>query len=152
MDSLFPEEFEDEEELINEISEEKVTGYHPGYYFDFESGDYKQNGTYGIVDATGIQSWEQWCIKCLNTQKGSCDAYYDFGPDYESAFQEENRDKAESELTRTITDALMADPYERTEGIESIEFEWGVDDVTVYVRVIGIENVTIDISARVGGV
>lgn len=152
MAELFPEEFEDEEELIEEDLEEEVTGYHPGYYFDFETGDYKQNGTYGIVDATGVEAWKQWCIKCLNTQKGSCDAYIDFGVDYDSAFRAEERDKTESDLTSSITEALMADPYQRTQEIESIEYEWESDEVTVYVTVIGIENVTIDISARVGGV
>ena len=152
MANLFPEEFEDEEELTKENEEEKVTGYHPGYYFDFETGDYKLDGTYSVVGATGVESWEQWCIKCMNTQKGACAAYPDFGVDYDAAFRADERDKTESDLASSITDALMADPYERTTGIESIEFEWGPDYLIVKAIVIGIENVTIDITTRVGGV
>lgn len=159
MDNLFPEDFEEEEEIIEEIEEEieeeeAATGYYSGYYFDFDTGDYKQTGTNDICIANGVESWEQWCIKCLNTQKDSCEAYPDFGPDYESAFHNTTRDEAESILTRTITEALMADPYKRTVGIESITYEWGVDDLIVNVIVIGIENATIDITAAIdrGGV
>lgn len=153
MANLFPEEdYEEEDELVAEDLEEEVTGYHPGYYYDFETGDYKKNGSNDVVLAAGVDSWKQWCIKCLNTQKGSCAAYYELGVDYESILQHEERDYVESKLVNAISEALMNDPYKRTVGVDNVEFIWGVDSLSANVTVRGIENVTIDITTVIGGV
>ena len=153
MANLFPELYTNEEELVQNDIEEKVTGYHPGAFFDFESGDYKRTGTNMISESTGIEAWEQWCIKCLSTHKGSCAAYYDFGIDYESIIGETYRDKVESILRRNIKESLLADPYERTLDVTDIEFDWSIpDSLIVKATIVGIENVTKDIVVTIGGV
>ena len=153
MANLFPETYTNEEILVQNDINKEVTGYHPGKYFDYETGDYKRTGTNVICDATGVEVWEQWCIKCLSTQKYSCAAYYEFGVDYEAALKEEDRDKVESILTRGITEALLADPYKRTKGVSDISFDWTIpDSLVIYATINGIENVTRDITVIKGGV
>lgn len=153
MANLFPGLYTNEEQLVQNDTKEMITGYHHGSYFDFETGDYKRSGTNTICESTGVESWEQWCIKCLNTQKYSCAAYYEFGVDYEAALSETDRDKSESILIRSITEALLNDPYKRTLGVNNIKFDWTLpDSLLLSLTIIGIENVTKDITVKVGGV
>ena len=61
-----------------------------------------------------------------------------------------SQEEAESILVREITEAILADPYERTKYVEDIEFDWTAPNA-VKVRAIihGIDDVSIDLEAYI---
>lgn len=131
MTELFPEDFDKEELDIQEIEEqlEEPVGYKKGICFDDSLRDFKRDGTMKLVECSGIESWIQWCMKMLQTQRYVCQAYSDdIGIDLERAFTAESREEAESILRQEITEALEADPYGRTEFVQSVEFQWKDND------------------------
>lgn len=152
--NLFPEGYESEtmepRELLGTMGS-KAIGYRGSIYFD--GIDLKRDGLNKIQGSTGIEAWEQWCVKCLSTERYKYPIYpTDFGIETEEALHAMTRDLAESILYREITEALTADPYDRTSHIESIVFDWlDSDSLDVTVKVIGIENASIDITVRIGG-
>ena len=149
MPELFPEGYEDEVVTEDEVADEKETGYKEGVYFDAETGDFVRDGQYRVKSATGVESWEQWCINCLRTERGVYPCYSDtFGIATEDAFKAETREMAESILTREICEALANDPYGRTSYVSDVIFTWeDSDSLSVEVTVVGIDNTTIDITA-----
>lgn len=131
MPNLFPEGYD---ELEVEEATEEVTGYRKSIYFDFEKGDFLRTGANRLVESTGSDAWIHWCIKCIHTQRFAYPAYStDYGIDLETIFSYTTREEAENELTREITEALEADPYQRLDHIESITFEW-IDDTALEVE------------------
>ncbi len=150
-DNLFPAGYETETATPDDTSSGTASGYRPGLRFDYETGDFIQDGRYRIQDADGVESWEGWCKTCLLTERYHCLAYStDFGIETTEAFAAESHDKAEALLTRQITEALQADPYGRTDYVEDISFIWTAPDaVQVTVTVRGINGVTIDVTAEI---
>lgn len=74
----------------------------------------------------------------------------DFGIELDGVFHATSREEAENILTRQINEALLADPYGRTQYIEEITFDWtGSDAVEVTVTLHGLEDVTIDVTAYI---
>lgn len=152
--NLFPEGYENEimepEELLGSAGG-TVIGYRGSIYFD--GTDLVRDGLNKLRASTGIEAWEQWCTKCLSTERYKYPIYpTDFGIETEEAFHAVTRDLAESILYREITEALKADPYGRTSYVENIVFDWqGSDSLYVSVSVIGIENASIDIIVKIGG-
>ena len=149
MTNLFPEGYEDENITEEDLTNDSHVGYRNGLAFDYETGDFKRDGKNRILDSDGIESWKSWCINCIQTERYAHLAYStDFGIDTTSAMRAESREEAESILTREITEALLADPYERTLYVEDIEFDWKAPDaVMVNATIHGITDVTIDITA-----
>lgn len=150
--NLMPKSYEIEEEIGAEtITEESAVRYRNGIAFDYAAGDFKRDGKNKLLDSNGIESWKSWCINCLHTERYRHLAYSsDFGIETEEAFRAESRAEAESILTRQITEAIMADPYQRTKYISEIEFEWEKPDaVRVDVTIQGIDDVSIDIIAYI---
>lgn len=156
MANLFPEGYEDEAITAEDLTSDTPIGYRNGISFDYETGDFRRDGKNKILDSDGIESWKSWCINCLQTERYAHLAYSsDFGVEITAAMQAESREEAESILTREINEALLADPYGRTEYVENIEYDWTAPDtVTVNVTVHGITDVTIDLTAYLskGGV
>ena len=150
-DYLFPEE--DIEIVAEELDdeEESPVGYIESIFFDEELGDFPRDGQHKLKKATGIEAWEQWCSNCLMTEKDAHPAYGSaFGISTYEAFKADSTEEAESILTLEITEALMNDPYGRTEFVENIEFEWiTTSECIVTVTIQGIEDVTIDITAAI---
>lgn len=151
-DNLFPEGYENE--VIEEAEATLVDtpiGYKNGLSFDEEAGDFIRDGKNSIVDSDGIESWKSWCINCIQTERYKHLAYDDdFGISTEEAMQAGSQEEAESILTREITEAIMADPYGRTEYIEQLEFTWtAADAVEINAIIHGITDVTIDITAYI---
>lgn len=155
-DNLYPEDYEDESIETEDTIDDTPIGYRPGVAFDWHTGDFIRDGRNRLLEATGVQSWEQWCQNCLQTQRYKHLAYSDdFGIELDEAFAAESREEAESILIRQITEALEADPYGRTSYIDNISFDWsGPDAVKVEVTVVGIADVTIDITTYIanGGI
>lgn len=149
MPNLFPIGYEDEIITEEDLQGEKVVGYRNGIAFDYEVGDFKRDGMNKILDSTGIQSWMDWCINCLQTERYKHLAYStDFGIEIDAALKANSREEAENILTRQITEALMADPYGRTAYVSDITYNWTAPDtVEVGVTVHGMYDVTIDITA-----
>lgn len=149
--NLFPDGYADETITVDEVSAEEPVGYKNGLAFDTKTGDFVRDGQNRILDSDGIESWKSWCINCLQTQRYMHLAYNsDFGIDISSVFKAKSHSEAENILTREITEAIMADPYERTEYIDSIEFTWTAPDaVQVDLTIQGITDVTIDLTAYI---
>ena len=151
MPNLFPTGYENEVVTLEDVTDEKETGYREGVYFSPETNDYVRDGQYRLKSATGVESWEQWCRNCLMTEKGVYPCYDDtFGIATREAFQAETREKAESILTREICEALPNDPYGRTKYVSDVEFTWeDSDSLTIDVTVVGIEEATINITTTI---
>lgn len=149
-DNLYPEDYEDE--TIDEeetTDDEEPIGYRPGVAFDWNTGDFPRDGRNMMQEATGVESWQQWCMNCIQTERYKHLAYSDdFGIELDEVFKAETKEEAESILTRQINEALEADPYGRTAYIDSIDYEWDTPDaVQVDATVVGIADVTIDVTA-----
>ncbi len=156
MANLFPAGYEDEVITEEDLTSDTPIGYRNGIAFDYETGDFKRDGKNKIQDSDGIESWKSWVINCIATERYACLAYStDFGISTDAAMRAESREEAEAILTREITEAILADPYERTKYVEDIEFDWTAPDaVIVKATLQGIEDVSIDILAYIttGGV
>lgn len=101
-------------------------------YFDFKLGDFVLNDPGKVVQSTEREAWIQWCLKVVLTQRY---AYYGYssntGAEIEEAMNEPTRKAQESALQRTITEALLADPYGRTAYVRNFNFKWEPDSVYV---------------------
>lgn len=155
MDSLMPDsvfESVDENADTTESVDEDFTGYLPSAYFS--GGDFQRDGTHQIVEATGADAWQQWCEKCLVTQKGASPYYpQDFGLDRQAAFGTHDKSLTENVLTREIKEALEADPYHRLNSITSMKFSWISESaLQVSLQLTGIEGSSISVSVTMGGV
>lgn len=151
MPNLLPIGYETEtvsEELLNA---DKPIGYRNGPAFDYELGDYKRDGKNRILDCDGVESWKAWVINCISTQRYSRLAYdSDFGIEYDLVFAADSHEEAESILVRQITEAVLADEYQRCEYVENIEVNWTAPDaLSVYVILHGIDDVSIDLTAYI---
>lgn len=151
MPELFPKGYEEEN-----ISPEEVeaaagkSGYVPSVYFD---GDLKRDGRFRLVEATGVEAWEQWCKKCLLTQRQASPCYSsDYGVDLAEAMAADSRELTESMLTRQISEALLADPRGRTQYVSGVEFTWlDSGQVEISVSAVGLNNATADFTIFTGG-
>ena len=150
-DNLFPEGYEDEIVDEDEIESEEPIGYRPGVAFDWQTGDFVRDGRNRMLDATGVESWQQWCMNCLQTERYKHLAYSsDFGIDVDEVFRAGTHEESESILTRQINEALLADPYGRTEYVSDIDYTWTApDSIQATVTVVGIADVTIDVTANI---
>ncbi|MGN0999701.1 MAG: DUF2634 domain-containing protein [Faecousia sp.] len=150
-ENLFPVGYENQVITDEDLETGNPTGYRNGIAFDYEAGDFKRDGKNKLLDSTGVESWESWCTNCLNTERYKHLAYStDFGIEIDAALKAASRKEAENILTRQITEALMADPYERTAYISEIVYDWtAADTVVVDVTVHGVSDVTIDITAYI---
>lgn len=151
MANLFPTGYENEVITEEDLHSNTPIGYRNGIAFDFETGDFKLDGKNNIIDSDGIESWKSWCIICIQTERYAhlaCPS--DFGIDSRAAMRATSRDEAESILTREITEAILADPYERTKYVEDITFDWTAPDaVQVGAIIHGIDDVSIDLIAYI---
>ena len=68
----------------------------------------------------------------------------DFGIAITDIFNAATRAEAEAIFKAEAEEALEADPYERTDHVGMITFEWGVDAVGIVVEVVGVDGATID--------
>lgn len=148
MPNLFPEGYDEDVVTLDELQDDEPVGYKEGVYFDEELGDFYRDGRYRLGYATGIKSWEQWCINCLSTERDKYPLYGTFGIATAEAFKTNDRKKAESILTREICESLQADPYGRTKYVSDVRFDWtkAPDALVVESTVVGIDDVTIDIT------
>ncbi|WP_213997065.1 DUF2634 domain-containing protein [Tepidanaerobacter syntrophicus] len=104
--------------------------YPKSYLFDFEKGDFVRDGAGKILVADGHTAWVQLCTKTLLTERFAYLSYSsDYGVEIEKVMKEKSRKTIETEIERTITEALLADP--RTESVSDFSFEWSGDSLLV---------------------
>lgn len=152
MPNLLPEGYENEVITPEDIDTGRPIGFKNGVAFEYEDlADFMRDGRNRMMDSDGIESWKSWVINCMQTERYRHLAYSpDFGILLELAFEADSREEAESILTREITEAIMADEYQRTEYIESIDFVWPFPDAVQVTAVLhGIDDVTIDVTAYI---
>lgn len=118
-------------------------------YFDFETGDFRMSGSGKVQRADGYESWKQWCIKTIMTQRAAFLAYTEnLGIDGEQALAELTEAKQQLAFETTITAALLADPYGRT--MEVRNFQWtrpGPDSLAMTCEVVGQDDRTAKVGA-----
>lgn len=149
MPNLYPVGYENEVITEADLASEQPAGYKNGIAFDYESGDFKRDGMNKLLDSDGVQSWKDWCINCLQTERYKHLAYStDFGIEIDEALRASTRQETENILTRQITEALLADPYERTSNVTEITYDWTAPDtLEISATIHGVDDVTIDITA-----
>lgn len=138
MSSLFP---SFDVPIIIEESKKTDNIQKSSIYFDFESGDIKLDNTGRIETASPYDTWVQWCLKTVYTQRWAYMGYSDqVGVELEEALNQDGRKAQESYIERTVTEALLADPYNRTKRVYDFIFNWQTDGVNVTFTVNGIWN------------
>ena len=149
-ENLFPADMEEmtiEEEEVEEL--EVKDDYIGAAAFD---GDFIRDGQNSVLGASGIDSWKQWCINCLTTERNASPLYSsDFGIAISEILQASTREEVESLFKAEAKEALEADPYERTDYVSEISFAWGVDCVSICIEVVGIDGATIDFEVNLEG-
>lgn len=107
-----------------------IPEYPKSYLFDFEKGDFARDGTGKVIIADGHTAWVQWCVKTVLTERFAYLIYSnDYGVEIEKALTEKQRKAVESEIERTITEALLMNI--RTESVTDFLFEWEGDNLLV---------------------
>lgn len=150
--NLLPKSYEAEQDLMAEdLTEENTVRYPNGIAFDYDAGDFVRDGKNKLADSNGIESWKSWCINSLMTERYkylACST--NFGIELDPVFRANSRDEAESILTRQITEAIMADPYERAKYVSEIEYAWEAPDAVIArVAIQGVDDVSIDVTAYI---
>lgn len=103
--------------------------------FNQETESVEVNGVGQAVIGDEKDAYRFWATKCLLTERYKYLAYSsDLGVEIESIIRSGYpREVAESEIKRTITEALLVDP--RTVSVDSFTFDWQGDAVTMSFRV-----------------
>ena len=121
--------------IVEQEQPQLAPEYPKSYLFDFEKGDFVKDGTGRIVVCDGNTAWVQWCVKAVMTERFSCLAYSrNYGAEIDEALKQPTRAAVETEVERTITEALLADP--RTYAVRDFSFEWKGDEMYVSFTVI----------------
>jgi len=133
--------------IVEQEQSQLAPEYPKSYLFDFEKGDFVRDGTGRIVVCDGHTAWVQWCIKAVMTERFSCLAYSgNYGVEIDGALKQPTRAAVETEVERTITEALLADP--RTYAVRDFSFEWRGNELCVSFTVIPV----VGEAARIEGV
>jgi len=134
-------------ELIEQQQTQPEPEYPESYLFDFEKGDFVRDTAGRIVIADGHRAWAQWCVKTVLTERFAYLAYSgNYGVEIDEALKQPTRAAVETEVERTITEALLADP--RTYAVRDFSFEWRGNELYVSFTVIPV----VGEAARIEGV
>lgn len=107
------------------------------YFFDFKTGDFRINGSGKAVLADPVDSWIQWCVKAVNTERFRYRAYsQQYGAELEGVNQYDQKGR-ESWIERTISETLLADPLQRTAYAKDFSYFWKSDTVKIVFTVVG---------------
>lgn len=146
-ENIFPEDI-DEIDMEEEDALE-VEDYVGAAAFDV---DFVRDGQNKVKDASGVDSWKQWCINCLASQRYASPLYSsDFGIAVSDILSAPTREEAEAMFKAEAQEALEADPFERTDYVGQIKFDWNIDSVNVHMEVVGVDGATIDFETELKG-
>src|SRR5690606_14478254 len=125
-------------ELLTIVEQEQaqIAPEYPNcYLFDFEKGDFVIDDAGRIIIADGYTAWTQWCVKTILTERFAYLAYSrNYGAEIDEALKQPTRAVVETEVERTITEALLVDP--RTYAVRDFSFEWRGNELYVSFTVI----------------
>lgn len=112
-------------------AQEAVTKYGQAWAFDFGEGDFVLDGGGRVPVLDGHNAWVQWCTKTILTQRFAHIIYgHGYGCEVEQDMSQATSRKAvESNVTRAITEALLADA--RTRAVRDVTFTWSGADLYV---------------------
>ena len=134
-------------ELMEQQQAQPEPEYPESYLFDFEKGDFVRDAAGRIAVADGHRAWAQWCVKTVLTERFAYLAYSgNYGVEIDEALKQPTRAAVETEVERTITEALLADP--RTYAVRDFSFEWRGNELYVSFTVIPV----VGEAARIEGV
>lgn len=106
--------------------------------WDVEKGDFVRDGANRVQGCPGEEGFAVWCYKTAITERNACLAYPDeIGAEMEEAMDDDEADIVESQVERTITEAVEINP--RTEWIGDFEFTWDGDTMHCSFSVKGVE-------------
>ena len=146
MPDLFP-KF-DMPDLVETVEDTSIA-YPKSWLFDFDTGDFVLDGAGKVVEADGLTTWAQWCVKAVLTQRLAFVVYnWDYGVNIENVMKQPTRAVIEAELEKEITEALMTDP--RTAEVKNFTFEWSGDELTVSFIIVNAAGVPAEIRVGVG--
>jgi len=135
-------------DLVEEVEDTSIA-YPKSWLFDFDTGDFVLDGAGNVVEADGLTTWAQWCVKAVLTQRLAFVVYnWDYGVDIENVMKQPTRAVTEAELEKEITEALMTDP--RTAEVKNFTFEWSGDELTVSFIIVNAAGVPAEIRVGVG--
>lgn len=125
-----------------------------GYKFDYSDERLVVTGTGRAVKGNSLDAYRFWAIKCCLTERYQYAAYStDFGIEFQSIIAAGYpRGIAESEIKRSITEALMVD--ERTVTVTSFTFNWEGDSCWIAFTlesVYSVDNVEIQRGGELSG-
>ncbi len=121
------------------VSDDDFAKQRVGINFNFETGDFNIDNAGRIETASPYEVWIQWCMKTIYTQRWAYLGYSDqIGVEIEEAFNQEDKGTRESYIEYTVSEALLADPYNRTKRVYDFNFKWENDSVKVGFTVSGI--------------
>ena len=124
-----------------EAVEDTSIAYPKSWLFDFDTGDFVLDGAGNVVEADGLTTWAQWCVKAVLTQRLAFVVYnWDYGVDIENVMKQPTRAVIEAELEKEITEALMIDP--RTAEVKNFTFEWSGDELHVNFDIVSVAGFT----------
>lgn len=132
---------DDEEQDAAEIEDDDVLMDVRTPLFDFDAGDFVLNKSGKMRTASPDEAWSQWCVKNVATPRYHLLAYgQNYGVDEESAMIEMDTESKLNALESEITDALLADPNNRTADVG--EFAWSRSSVdpSAFVGHVDVEN------------
>lgn len=99
-------------------------------YFDYDSGTFLFDGAGRPIYATPQETFEQWCIKVVATERCSRLAYSDrIGTEMRAALKELDIDAVKSSIVRTITEAILVNSA--AEYVKNFSFELEGDSLKV---------------------
>lgn len=119
------------------------------YYFDFENGDFRTDGAGKSIRATPVETWIQWCIKAVSTERYRFRAYSNqYGAEWSQLEGYTSQTAKESWIERTITETLLADSLKRTSYVKGFTYAWDTDSVTVGFTIYGQKGMEATLSVR----
>ncbi len=124
---------------VPDIYEEpKVRDRKTSMYFDFKTGDFVVGSTGKIRESDYIDTWIQWCLKAVYTQRYAHLAYTkNYGSELEKALQMQERALIEGSVERTIQETILADALHRTSSVRNFEHTWETDALNTRFVVVG---------------
>ena len=138
--------------MVDELVERLQDVY--AYKFDYENERLVVTGAGKTVEGNSIDAYRFWAVKCCLTERFQYSSYSDdFGVEFQSIVAAGYpRGIAESEIKRTITEALMVD--DRTVSVSRFTFVWQGDScwITFHLEsVYGVDNVEIQRGGELSG-
>jgi len=129
-----------------EKEEEK---YRRSVLWNFATGDFVRDGANRLTESSGRDTYKQWCVKVISTERYMYLAYPDeIGTEMEDAVKQPDQAAVISAIERTITEALLINP--RTEYVRDFSFSINGDNVYCEFTVKGKDWEEIKLNTTIG--